>query len=233
MHRFMPLIAALAVSGLAQAAEPAAATPATPQAWAEKMVDLSQNASAFKDPAAFAQWSGAMMNPATSLALMQQGMDPNAYARMMAGMMNPAAMQNYMQFLDPAVSMKWMAAGMDPRFYTNLLGQGLNPANYTNWMTLPMNPQMWNMGMQMLNPAMYTNMMTAPMNPAMLNSMMAPLNPNTYMNWMGAAMNPATYGSWGGMLAMPGMPSAAPMAVPFDPAALLRMMPVPAPAPAK
>lgn len=230
MHKLIPVLALLAAHGLVQASDPASTpAPATPQVWADKMVDPTQNASAFKDPAAFAQWSAAMMNPATSMALMQQGMDPNAYARMLSGMMNPASMQNYMQFVDPAIAMKWMAAGVDPRFLTALLGQGLNPASYLNWMALPANPQMWNMGMQMLNPGMYTNMMAAPMNPAMLNSMMTPLNPNTYMNWMGAAANPATYGPWGSMMALPGQPGMVPMVMPVDPAALLRMLPAPAP----
>jgi hypothetical protein len=229
MYKMLPLFAALAFSSFVQAAD----TPTTPQAWAEKMTDPTRNAAAFKDPAAFAQFTNAMMNPATSLALMQQGMDPNAYARLMSGMMNPAAMQNYMQFLDPAISMKWLAAGMDPRFATGLLSQGLNPASYMNWLTLPTNPQLLGMGAQMLNPAMYGNMMTAPMNPAMLNAMMTPMNPNTYMSWMGTGMNPATYGSWGNMMAMPGMP-AQPMALPIDPAALMKLLPaMPTPAPAK
>jgi hypothetical protein len=227
MKKLIPLIAALFCSGFAQAAD----TPATPQAWAQKMTDPTQNASAFKDPAVFAQWSAAMMNPATSVAMMQQAMDPNAYARMLSGMMNPASMQNYMQLMDPAVSMKWLGAAMDPRFYTAMLGQGLNPATYMNWMTLPTNPQMLGLGMQMLNPGMYANMMAAPLNPAMMNAMMTPMNPNTYMNWLGAGLNPATYGSWGNLMTMPAAPGL-PMALPVDPAALLKMMPA-MPAPAK
>lgn len=225
MHKILPLFAALAVSSFVHAAD----TPTTPQAWAEKMTDPTRNASAFKDPAAFAQFANAMMNPATSMALMQQGMDPNAYARLMSGMMNPASMQNYMQFLDPAISMKWLAAGMDPRFATGLLGQGLNPSNYMNWLTLPTNPQWLGLGAQMLNPSMYGNMMTAPMNPAMLNAMMAPMNPNTYMSWMGTGMNPATYGPWSNMMAMPTQP----MAMPIDPALLMKLMPTLPAAPAK
>lgn len=211
----------------------------TPEAVAERMLDPTQNASAFKDPNAFVKWTGDMMNPATSMALTQKGMDPNTYTKMMAGMMNPAAMQNYMQFMDPNVSMRWMAAGMNPNFYTALLAQGLNPANYMNWMAAPLSPQAMNTMMAPLNPNLYMNWMAAPMSPQAVNTMMAPMNPNLYMNWMGAGMNPATYGSWGQMMAVPAQAAgtAAPAAAstapnPLDPTALMKMLPVPA-APAK
>jgi len=161
---------------------------------------------------------------------MQKGMDPNTLTRMAAGMMNPAALQNYMQFSDPAVAMKWLAAGMNPNFYTALLQQGINPANYLNWMAAPMSPQAMNMGMQMLNPALYGNWMTAPVSPQAMNTMMAPINPNLYMNWLGAGMNPATYGGLGQMLAAPAQAAATATPAagnPFDPAALLKMLPIP------
>lgn len=234
MNRIAILLAVLAASNLVQAADtPAsAATPGTPQAWAEKMLDPTQNASAFKDPAAFQQWSAAMMNPATSMALMQQGMDPNTVIRMLSGLMNPASMQNAMQFSDPNIAIKWMAAGIDPRFAANLLSQGLNPNAYLNMMQAPLSPQMLGMGAQMLNPGMYGNWLAAPTQPAALNAMMAPMNPGMYMNWMGAGMNPNTYGPWGQMLGMPGAPAAT---VPFiDPALLMKMLqtlPAPAQAP--
>ena len=129
MNRMSILFVALTSAGLVASAiaADAPATPTTPQEWAGKMLDPTQNAAAFKDPAAFQQWTNAIMNPATSMAMMQQGMDPNTTLRMLSGMMNPAAMQNYMQFTDPSVAMKWMAAGMDPRFATALISQGINP----------------------------------------------------------------------------------------------------------
>jgi hypothetical protein len=215
-----------------------AATAEDPAATADRMLDPTRNTAAFKDPKAFVEWTQQMMNPATSMALAQKGMDPNTLLRMTAGMMNPATMQNYMQLTDPAVAMKWMAAGLDPNFYTALLGQGLNPANYLPWLTAPLSPQALNMGMQLLNPAMYGNWLTAPVNPQAVNTMMAPMNPNLYMNWLGAGMNPQTYGSWGALatnplggittLAAPAAPAAA--ANPFDPAALLKMLPSAQPA---
>lgn len=200
----------------------------TPEATAEKMLDPTRNAAAFKDPKALTEWTANMMNPATSLALMQKGMDPNTASKMLAGMMNPATLQNYMQFTDPVVAMKWMAAGLDPKFYTALLAQGLNPASYLSWLAAPMSPQAMNMGAQLLNPALYANWMAAPMSPQAVNAMLAPLNPNLYMNWMGAGMNPANYGAWGQMLAAPaGVPAAAP-ANPLDPNALMKLLPLPA-----
>ncbi len=235
MKRTLILLATLGLTQTCLAAD-------TPQAVAERMLDPTRNAAAFKDPAAFTQWTADMMNPATSLALAQKGMDPNVLTQMAAGMMNPAALQNYMQFTDPAVAMKWMAAGMNPNFYTALMAQGLNPANYLNWMTLPINPQALGMGMQALNPALYANWMAAPLSPQAVNTMMAPMNPNLYMNWMGAGMNPATYGTWGQMMAAPAqavgatVPTPAPgvAANPLDPAALMKMLPIPgAQAPAK
>jgi outer membrane protein OmpA-like peptidoglycan-associated protein len=221
--RLSILSAALAISGLAHAADApvSPATPATPQAWASRMLDPTENGSAFKDPAVFSQWVNAMMNPATSMALMQEGMNPNTAVHMLSGMMNPAAMQNYMQFTDPSIYMKWIAAGLDPRFYIALLSQGINPENYLRWMMAPVSPQMQNMGAQMLNPGLYGNWMAAPITPATMNAMMTLMNPNTYMNWMSAGMNPQTYGPWGSFMAPPG----APAAVPLNPAEPMKKAP--------
>jgi hypothetical protein len=234
----IPLL--LSVLGLGLAQQVSADSPAET---ADRMLDPTRNTAAFKDPKAFVEWTNAMMNPATSMALTQKGMDPNTYLRMTAGMINPATLQNYMQLTDPAVAMKWMAAGLDPNFYTALLSQGLNPANLLPWLTAPMSPQAMSLGMQMLNPAMYGNWMTAPVSPQAMNTMMAPINPNLYMNWLGTGMNPQTYGSWGAMatnpLAAPAQMAAAaapaapaPSSNPFDPNALLKMLPIPGAQPA-
>jgi len=220
-------LTALALNHAAWAAD-------TPEAAADRMLDPTRNASAFKDPNAFAEWAGNMMNPATTLALTQKGIDPNTYIRMMAAGLNPATMQNYMQFSDPAVMMKWMAAGMDPNFYARLMGMGLNPANYLGWMAAPLSPQALGLMAAPLNPGLYANWMAAPVSPQAVNTMMAPMNPNLYMNWMGAGMNPATYGTWGQMLAAPAQ-AAAPAAAPtnlMDPAALIKMLPIPGAQPA-
>jgi hypothetical protein len=66
--------------------------------------------------------------------------------------------------------------------------------------------------------------------------MMAPMNPNLYMNWMGAGMNPKTYGSLGSMMTLPvqvAAPVTGPAANPMDPAALLKLLPIPGAQPAK
>ncbi len=212
----------------------------TPEATAARMLDPTRNAAAFKDPKAFVHWTANMMNPATSLALAQQGMDPNTYLHMAAGMMNPATLQNYMQFTDPSVAMRWMAAGVDPSFYAALIAQGLNPSNYLAWMAAPLSPQALNTGLRMLNPALYGNWMAAPTSPQAVNTMMAPLNPNLYMSWLGAGLNPQTFGAWSQMPATSEAVSRAAVDAgayagtvansgaggnPFDPAALLKLMP--------
>lgn len=223
------LLAALALNHAALAAD-------TPEATADRMLDPTRNASAFKDPQAFTAWTANMMNPATSMALAQKGIDPNTYVRMLAAGMNPATLQNYLQLTDPAMVNKWLAAGMNPNFYTSLAAQGLNPATYMNWMAAPVSPQAMGLMAAPLNPALYGNWMAAPMNPQAVNAMMAPMNPNLYMNWLGAGMNPATYGAWGQMLNVPAQAAgaAAPAAAPLDPAALMKLLPLPgAQAPAK
>lgn len=181
---------ALACVGSAIAQGPA---PATVEAWAARMADPTQNASAFKDPGAFVQWSNAMANPAMIPAMGNVMMDPGAYTRMLYGMMSPGAYRNYMQFTDPNVAMRWMGAGMDPRFYMGMGAPMLNPASYMNWMTAPMDPRMWNMGMQAMNPALYSQWLASPMDPKVMGLMTAPMNPQTYGTWMGAIADPRTY----------------------------------------
>ena len=198
--RVQATLIAIAAS-LSVAAHAGDAPPTTPEGWAAKMTDPTRNGSAFKDPRVFVPWAGAMMDPATSIALMQRGMDPNAYTHMMGGMMNPASMQNWMQFIDPAVAMRWMQGSMDPNLYTAMMMQTVNPAMYAKWMAAPMDPRLMGMMAAPMNPSMYANWMGAATNPANMNLMMAPANPAMYNNWMGAAANPATYGPWGGMMA--------------------------------
>jgi hypothetical protein len=130
--------------------------------------------------------------------------------------------------------MKWMAAGMGPNFYTALLSQGLNPANCLSWMMAPLSPQALNLGMQALNPAMYGNWLSAPASPRAVDAMMAPMNPNLHMNWLDAGLNPQTYGAWGALATPLAAPALTPSAAsnPFDPNALLKMLPIPGAQPA-
>jgi hypothetical protein len=224
MNRLLALmLLAVAPVTAVFAADAAAPAATNAEAVVDKMMDPTQNASAFKDPQAFMAWSNAMADPATSAVMLKRAMDLNNYLRMMNGMMNPASMQNYMQFTDPAVAARWMGAAVDPRFLTGMMGMGMNPNMYGNWMGAPLNPQMQAAAMQMLNPNMYTNMMNVPLSPAALNTMMMPMNPQTSMNWLGAGLNPQTYGQMGQMMdpnammkmipVMPGMPTM-PMMVP-------------------
>lgn len=47
------------------------------------------------NPAAFAQWSNALTNPATYLQMMRLGMDPNSYARTGSQAISPASLIDY------------------------------------------------------------------------------------------------------------------------------------------
>lgn len=213
MKSILPLLLLAAVPSIPTlAADP---TPASNDAVVRKMLDPTQNASAFKDPQAFAAWADSMSNPAASAAMAQAGMDPTTYVRLLNGMMNPAAMQNYMQFSDPSIAMKWMGAGLDPRLLSSLGGMVANPQIYGNWMQAPVNPQMWAPAQQMLNPQMYGHWMQAPMNPGM------------YTNWAGAVADPRTYGSMGQMMNVPGMIPA------IDPANLMKLLQAMPAAPAR
>jgi hypothetical protein len=97
MKSLIPLLLLAAAPAFA-----ADAAPASNEALVQKMLDPTQNASAFKDPQAFLAWANSMSNPAASAALAQAGMDPATYVRLLSGMMNPASLQNYMQFTDPS-----------------------------------------------------------------------------------------------------------------------------------
>jgi hypothetical protein len=223
-------VALITFAGLAQADESGAPTAltATPQSTAEANTNPAAYPAIAANPAAFAQWSNAMMNPATYIEMMRLGMDPNSYARTAAQAMNPASLPGYQHWTDPAVYLQWLQAAMNPGFYTSMMAPALNPATYMNWATLPVNPQLWSQGMQMLNPALYMKWLTSPMSPPVLGAAMTPLNPGLYPNWAATAVNPANYGPWGSFLTQPGLPGGA---VPFNPADLMKMLPVPQPAP--
>lgn len=225
MKSMLSVLLLAVIPTTAAIAADATPAPGTNEALAQKMLDPTQNASAFKDPQAFLAWANSMSNPAASAAVAQMGMDPTTYLRMLSGMMNPAALQNYMQFTDPSMAMKWMAAGIDPRTMGSMAGMAANPAMYGNWMQAPVNPQMWAPATQMMNPAMYGNWMQAPMSPGAMNAMTAPMNPNMYMNWTGAMADPRTYG---GMAPMMNMPAAMPAIDPSILLKLLQSMPIPA-----
>jgi hypothetical protein len=57
-----------------------------------------------------------------------------------------------------------------------MMMQGLNPNMYMKWMMAPLDPKLWQMG---------------------INTM----NPNLYLSWLGTSMNPQTYGpTWSAFL---------------------------------
>ncbi len=220
-------VALFAFAGLAQADEstpPAAA--ATPQSTAEANTNPAAYPVIAGNPAAFAQWSNAMMNPAMYLTMMKMGMDPNSYARTASEAMNPASLIGYQHWTDPAVYLRWLQAGMNPNFYMSMMAPAMNPSTYMNWATLPINPQLWGQGMQMLNPSLYMKWLTAPISPPVLGAAMTPLNPGLYPSWAVTAVNPANYGPWGSFMTPPAGLGGT---VPFNPAELFKMVPMPQP----
>ena len=149
------VLAGFAAAPLCQAAEPVAAEalPHTADQWAARMMDFTQNASAFSDPRFFVPYMNAMAEPAYWLQMGARMMNPESVARMMASMADPRAMQNYMQFANPAMVVKWMGAMMDPNFYGALMAQTADPDKMARWMAMPADPAWSAMATQAMNPA--------------------------------------------------------------------------------
>jgi len=224
-----------------QAAAQAAAktaTPKTPEEWLARMTDFSRNASAFKDPKVFVPWANAVTEPGFYIAMMNGMMDPGGWLNMMNSMAHPDAVRNMVQFTDPAILLRWSAAGLDPNFYTALLTQLTDPAKMMRWMMAPMDLKNYQPVFNAMNPALYTKWMTASMDVNNYQAALKLADVNTYNQYATVAADPKTYGTWGQMLnapaqlAAPALPAAAsqpPAANPFDPSALLKLIPAPAP----
>lgn len=220
-------------SPLPQAAIPG--TPNTADQWVTRMTDFTQNASAFKDPAAFAAWTNAMTDPSMVPALGMQMMEPGNMLRSMTTMVQPGTTLNYMQFMDPSVYMKWGGAMMNPMWYTQMATSMADPGKMMRWVMLPMDPKMWNMGMQAMNPNLYMKWMMTPTDPRAMSLMFAPMNPQLYGSMAGAMFNPQMVGgpnsTWGTFM-YPKQPvvsvqGAAPVASPinvFDPSTWFSML---------
>ncbi|MCA1926032.1 MAG: OmpA family protein [Thiobacillus sp.] len=217
---------------------PQAASTAMPKSadqWVGRMTDFTQNASAFKDPAAFAAWTKAMSDPSMIAAMGTQMMEPGNMLRSLTTMMQPGTTSNYMQFSDPSIYMKWGTAMMNPMWYTQMATSMADPGKMMRWAMLPMDPKMWNMGMQMMNPNLYMKWMMTPTDPRAMSLMFAPMNPQLYGSMMGGVMNPNMVGgansTWGTFM-FPSQPvvqvqGAAPVASPinvFDPSTWFSMM---------
>ncbi|HQS83050.1 MAG TPA: OmpA family protein [Thiobacillus sp.] len=228
------------------AAQPMPYPPALPQAastempktadqWVGRMTDFTQNASAFKDPAAFAAWTNAMSDPSMIAAMGTQMMEPGNMLRSMTTMMQPGTTGNFMQFSDPSIYMKWGTAMMNPMWYTQMATSMADPGKMMRWAMLPMDPRMMNMGMQMMNPNLYMKWMMTPTDPRAMSLMFAPMNPQLYGSMIGGAMNPNMVGgansTWGTFM-FPNQPvvqvqGAAPVSSPinvFDPSTWFSMM---------
>lgn len=198
-------LAGLSVPAGAQSVSPAVPVPAgTPQSaeqWMNRMMDFTQNASAFKDPATFAAWTNAMTDPAMATAMGAHMMEPGNLLRAMTTMMQPGTTANYMQFLDPNIYMRWGGAMMNPMWYTQMAVNMADPGKMMRWMMLPMDPKVWRMGMQMMDPNLYLRWMMTPTDPRAMSLMFAPMNPQLYGSMLGGVLNPQMVGgpnsTWG------------------------------------
>ncbi|ODU90109.1 MAG: hypothetical protein BGO61_06015 [Thiobacillus sp. 65-69] len=212
-----------------QAAVPVA--PRTADQWVGRMTDFTQNASAFKDPAQFAAWTNAMTDPSMVAAMGIQMMEPGNMLRSMTTMMQPGTVNNYMQFMDPSVYMKWGGTMMNPMWYTQMATSMADPSKMMRWVMLPMDPKMWNMGMQAMNPNLYMKWMMTPTDPRAMSLMFAPMNPQLYGSMMGGMFNGQAMGPTWGAFMHPAQPvvsvqGAAPVASPinvFDPSSWFSM----------
>ncbi len=238
-------VSAVFAAGLAQAqtypvvqaapvAVPQAAVPVVPRTadqWVGRMTDFTQNASAFKDPAQFAAWTNAMTDPSMVAAMGMQMMEPGNMLRSMTTMMQPGTVNNYMQFMDPGVYMKWGGAMMNPMWYTQMATSMADPGKMMRWVMLPMDPKMWNMGMQAMNPNLYMKWMMTPTDPRAMSLMFAPMNPQLYGSMMGGVFNGQALGPTWGTFMHPAQPvvsvqGPAPVASPinvFDPSTWFSM----------
>lgn len=205
--------------------------PKSADQWSMRMMDFTQNASAFKDPAVFAAWTNAMTDPSMMAAMGTQMMEPGNLLRSMTTMMQPATTGNYMQFMDPSVYMKWGGAMMNPMWYTQMATSMADPGKMMRWAMLPMDPRMWNMGMQMMNPNLYVKWMMTPSDPRAMAIMFAPMNPQLYGSMMGGMFNTQNLGPTWGTFMNPATPVVqvqghAPVASPinvFDPSTWFSM----------
>lgn len=215
-------------------AVPQAAVPVVPRSadqWVGRMTDFTQNASAFKDPAQFAAWTNAMTDPSMVAAMGMQMMEPGNMLRSMTTMMQPGTVNNYMQFMDPSVYMKWGGAMMNPMWYTQMATSMADPGKMMRWVMLPMDPKVWNMGMQAMNPNLYMKWMMTPTDPRAMSLMFAPMNPQLYGSMMGGMFNGQALGPTWGTFMHPAQPvvsvqGAAPVASPinvFDPSTWFSM----------
>ncbi|MFP5381211.1 MAG: OmpA family protein [Gammaproteobacteria bacterium] len=176
-------------------------TPKSAEQWMNRMMDFTQNASAFKDPAQFAAWTNAMTDPAMVSAMGTHMMEPGNLLRAMTTMMQPGTTANYMQFLDPNIYLRWGGAMMNPMWYTQMAMNMADPGKMMRWMMLPMDPNVWKMGMQMMDPNLYMKWMMTPTDPRAMSLMFAPMNPQLYGSMVGGVLNPQMVGgpnsTWG------------------------------------
>lgn len=122
-----------AAGGVPDNAAKAGDLPATPETWVVRMLDATRNGSAFKDPAAFAEWLDAITEPRFMTALAAVAIDPSTYPNAMAHAMDPAAARNWSEFTDPQLYLRWMLASVSPSFQQAIITRMTSPDKARRW----------------------------------------------------------------------------------------------------
>lgn len=115
--------------------------PATPEAWAERMLYSGRNGAAVKDPAAFAEWLDAVTEPRFMTALASVAADPATYPKALSSAIDPAAARNWSEFTDPQLYLRWMLASANPSFQQAIIHRMTDPGKMKRWVEAVSRPE--------------------------------------------------------------------------------------------
>lgn len=107
--------------------------------------DAVRNLLQFGDPAMYARWTAASVDPNFYTALATQLTDPNKLVRWAMVPADPKLWNVMLNTLNPNTYIRWGMAGLDPRAW-NLMGTMANPALYTGMTGAVINPNTYGQG---------------------------------------------------------------------------------------
>jgi outer membrane protein OmpA-like peptidoglycan-associated protein len=107
--------------------------------------DAVRNLLQFGDPAMYARWGAASVDPNFYTALATQLTDPNKLVRWAMAPVDPKLWNVMLNTLNPNTYIRWGMAGLDPRAW-NLMGTMANPALYTGMTGAIINPNAYGQG---------------------------------------------------------------------------------------
>jgi hypothetical protein len=182
---------------IASADQSVPVTPDTPQAWLDRMTDMTKNGTAFRDPKTFTAWFNAVTEPSFYVTMGNNMLEPGNWVKMGAAATEPGVIGNFVQFSDPAVAAKWMGAAMDPNFYTAIMTTGMDIGKWTRWFNASLDLNSYAPAIKTLDPNLYLKWMTASMNMNTYQPFMKMMDPAYYTKVATVAADPKTYGVWG------------------------------------